>query len=80
MRELYSELQGFIDTLNKDPKCFKLISRAHEGSLCNFYINPNIEYIMDNPERRVNFGLLAGNSKFTLRSGLSIIYSMFGFI
>ena len=74
MKKLYAELKNFIESLTKKPKCFQFVSRAHEGFLCNFYVNSNIEYIMDNPERRANFGLLAGNSSIHTLFGLSCIF------
>lgn len=70
-----------------NPVCFSFVSRAHGGLLCDFYtfreckhfydcINDSVVdqsdvYLMDNPERRANFGLLAGNSKNHACFGLS---------
>ena len=77
------DLDAIHDNFDDTPIPFTFVSRAHKGSLCNFYLckeiyfstprpktNSNI-HIMDNPERRTNFGLLAGNSKNHAYFGLS---------
>ena len=69
------------------PNPFTYVSRAHNGILCDFYfcnetfftdsnhqVNSNI-FIMDNPERRSNFGLLAGNSLNHAYFGLSCCFT-----
>ena len=81
--KLREDLNAMINSNDGTPKAFSFVSRAHEGKLCDFYPckeiyfsgeclteNSNI-HIMDNPERRANFGLLAGNSHQHPYFGLS---------
>ena len=73
--ELHSELTALNEPNSNKPKCYEFISRAHDGDLCSFFVNSSIEYIMDSPERRSNFGLLAGNSSIHSLFGLSCNFS-----
>ena len=84
---IFDKLRSDLDNINnKDdgsPIPLSFISRAHYGSLCTFYLSKEIYfseanttensnvYIMDNPERRSNFGLLGGNSLNHAYFGLS---------
>ena len=73
--ELHLELTGLNEPNSQKPKCYEFILRAHDGKLCSFFVNSSIEYIMDSPERRSNFGLLAGNSSIHSLFGLSCYFS-----
>ena len=81
--KLREDLNATTSSFNGLPKAFSFVSRAHGGKLCDFYLckeiyfsrsnfteNSNV-HIMDNPERRANFGLLAGNSHQHAYFGLS---------
>ena len=85
--KLRADLDQVIDPDNEAPIPSKFVSRAHHGVLCDFYLctesyftQSNItvdsnSYIMDNPERRTNFGLLGGNSNNHAYFGLSCNFS-----
>ena len=77
------DLDSISNSFDGSPLLFTFVSRCHNGALCNFYLckeiylstpstttNSNI-HIMDNPERRNNFGLLAGNANLHAYFGLS---------
>ena len=81
--KLRDNLNATTSSFNGLPKAFSFVSRAYGGKLCDFYLckeiyfsrsnfieNSNV-HIMDNPERRTNFGLLAGNSHQHPYFGLS---------
>ena len=77
------DLDAISNSLDANPLLFTFVSRCHNGELCNFYLSKEIYlseagttiqsniHIMDNPERRNNFGLLAGNSHHHAYFGLS---------
>ena len=81
--KLRYDIEAVHNNFDGNPIPFSFASRAHKGDLCDFYVcseiyfstsftssNSNI-HIMDNPERRANFGLLAGNSHQHAYFGLS---------
>jgi hypothetical protein len=45
------------------PRSHHLPSLYHGGAHARFYFSPDFVFIMDNPERRGNFGMLGGNLK-----------------
>ena len=61
-------------TLNEDdsktPKYHTFFSSARNEYSCKFYVNSNIEYIMDNPENRSKFGILGGNLSIHILFGI----------
>jgi len=82
-KRLRYDLDSISNSFDGSPLLFTFVSRCHNGALCNFYLckeiylstpstttNSNI-HIMDNPERRNNFGLLAGNANLHAYFGLS---------
>ena len=76
LHELYKDLKQFGSSSDMiDKPFFPFISRAHGGKVCNFFFNPSIIYLMDNIERRANFGLLAGNSNLHSIFGISCSFN-----
>ena len=76
LHELYKDLKQFGTSSDMNDKpFFPFISRAHGGKVCNFFFNPSIIYLMDNIERRANFGLLAGNSNLHSIFGISCSFN-----
>ena len=77
------DLDAISNTFDATPVLFNFVSRSHHGKICNFYLSKEIYlseaaltmqsniHIMDNPERRNNLGLLAGNSHHHAYFGLS---------
>ena len=73
--KLRYDLEATTNSFDGTPVAFSFASRYHKGQLCDFYLCREIHFarasltvhsnvhIMDNPERRANFGLLAGNSQ-----------------
>ena len=84
---VFKKLKVDFDSINNiedgSPLPLRFVSRAHRGTMCHFYLcketyfaesNVTVDsgnYIMDNPERRSNFGLLGGNSLNHAYFGLS---------
>ena len=52
-------------------KSFDFHSRCHGGKLTRFFLDPCFTGLMDNPERKANFGLLSGNSRNHALFGVS---------
>ena len=52
-------------------KSFDFHSRCHGGKLTHFFLDPCFTGLMDNPERKANFGLLSGNSRNHALFGVS---------
>ena len=88
---IFEKLRFDLDALEKNFEGtlspFSFASRKHDGNLRDFYlckevlfaeqylkVNSNV-HIMDNPERRANFGLNAGNSNNHRCFGLSCNFS-----
>ena len=81
--KLRYDLEAINNNFDGTPIPFTFASRAHDGILCDFYLCKEILFtkssvkvnssvhIMDNPERRANFGLYAGNSNNHSCFGLS---------
>ena len=72
--KLRYDLEAMSNNLNDTPSIFSFVTRAHKGKMCDFYVCEEIYFsgssltvhsnihIMDNLERRANFGLLSDNS------------------
>jgi hypothetical protein len=58
------------------PKAHVLPSLHHQGSMAKFYFSPDFVFLMDNPDRRGNFGLLGGNSKNHGVFGYNIFFDL----
>ena len=48
--ELYSQLITLIEDDSKRPKCHTFFSRDHNWYSCKYYVDSNIEYIMNNSD------------------------------